>query len=64
VSEKNAETGAMMDYSVTVEDYRDFLFIPFDLWYNHGQPVASIRLFYTEQRFRALKESYSKCCFM
>jgi sulfatase maturation enzyme AslB (radical SAM superfamily) len=42
--EKNAETGAMMDYSVTVEDYRDFLCILFDLWYNHGQPVASIRL--------------------
>ncbi len=33
------------DYSVTVKDYRDFLCILFDVWYNDGQPVASIRLF-------------------
>ena len=43
--ERNAETGEVTDYSVTVEDYRDFLCILFDVWYNNGQPVASIRLF-------------------
>lgn len=43
--ERNAETGEAMDYSVTVEDYRDFLCILFDVWYNRGQPVASIRLY-------------------
>jgi uncharacterized protein len=34
-----------MDYSVAVEDYRDFLCNLFDVWYKGGQPVASIRLF-------------------
>ena len=28
-----------------VEDYRDFLCNLFDVWYNDGQPVPSIRLF-------------------
>ncbi len=26
-----------MDYSVPVEDYRDFLCILFDVWYNNTQ---------------------------
>ena len=43
--ERDAGTGEVTEYSVTVEDYRDFLCILFDVWYNHGQPVASIRLF-------------------
>ena len=43
--EINGETGKVQDYSVTVQDYRDFLCTLFDLWYNHGRPVASIRLF-------------------
>jgi carboxymethylenebutenolidase len=30
---------------LTVKDYCDFLCILFDVWYNNGQPVASIRLF-------------------
>ena len=30
---------------MTAKDYCDFLCIPFDVWYNGGQPVASMRLF-------------------
>jgi sulfatase maturation enzyme AslB (radical SAM superfamily) len=33
--ERNAETGEAKDYSVTVRDYRDFLCILFDVWYNN-----------------------------
>jgi len=43
--ELNRDTGAAADYSVTVEDYRDFLCTLFDVWYNNGHPVASVRLF-------------------
>jgi len=43
--EIRGETGKVQDYSVTVQDYRDFLCTLFDLWYNHGRPAASIRLF-------------------
>ena len=43
--ERNAATEEAMDYSVTVDAYRDFLCILFDVWYKNGQPVASIRLF-------------------
>ena len=31
----------MRDYSVTVEAYRDFLCILFDVWYNNGQPLET-----------------------
>lgn len=37
--------GGLRDYSVTAEDYRDFLCTLFDAWYNEGRPAASIRLF-------------------
>ena len=30
---------------MTVKDNRDFLCILFDVWYNNGQPAASIGLF-------------------
>ncbi len=43
--EIDRETGKLREYSVTMEDYRDFLCALFDLWYNHGQPTVSIRLF-------------------
>ncbi len=43
--ERDAGTGKVTDHSVTVEEYRDFLCILFDVWYNSGQPAASIRLF-------------------
>ena len=43
--EMNMETRELQDYSVRVEDYRDFLCTLFDVWYNQGRPVASIRLF-------------------
>lgn len=43
--EINRETGVAQDYSVAVEDYRDFLCTLFDEWYNNGQPAASVRLF-------------------
>jgi uncharacterized protein len=43
--ERDRETGEARDYSVWVEDYRDFLCTLFDVWYNDGRPAASIRLF-------------------
>ena len=43
--EMNMETRELQHYSVRVEDYRDFLCTLFDVWYNNGRPVASIRLF-------------------
>ena len=43
--EMNPETRELQPYSVRVEDYRDFLCTLFDVWYNQGRPVASIRLF-------------------
>jgi len=43
--EIHQDTQAVKDFSVGVEDYREFLCTLFDVWYNNGQPVASIRLF-------------------
>ncbi len=43
--EINRETGATEDYSVAVDQYRDFLCTLFDVWYNNGHPIASVRLF-------------------
>ena len=43
--EIHQDTQAVKDFSVSVENYRDFLCTLFDVWYNNGQPVASIRLF-------------------
>jgi uncharacterized protein len=43
--EIDGETGKVQDFSVTVQDYRDFLCTLFDLWYNHGRPAVSIRPF-------------------
>lgn len=39
------ETGKPKDCSVSVEDYRDFLCVLFDVWYNNGKPIPSVRLF-------------------
>jgi uncharacterized protein len=43
--EWDRDTGQMQGFSVSVEDYRDFLCTLFDAWYNNGRPVASVRLF-------------------
>jgi len=43
--EINRDTQEVKDYSLSVVDYRDFLCTLFDIWYNKGKPVASIRLF-------------------
>jgi uncharacterized protein len=43
--EFDRESGEPAPHSVSVEGYRDFLCTLFDLWYNHGRPAASIRLF-------------------
>jgi uncharacterized protein len=43
--EIDRDTQKVKDYSVSVKDYRDFLCALFDVWYNKGQPLASIRLF-------------------
>jgi uncharacterized protein len=45
VVEFDRDTGQIMDFSVTAQDYGDFLCRLFDLWYNNGYPVASIRIF-------------------
>jgi len=39
------ETGQLTDYSVKAKDYGDFLCKLFDLWYNNGNPLISIRTF-------------------
>ena len=43
--EFDKKTGEILDFSVKVEDYGNFLCRLFDLWYNNGQPMASIRIF-------------------
>ena len=43
--EMNRETQEMKGYSLSVPDYKDFLCTLFDVWYNKGKPIASIRLF-------------------
>jgi len=43
--EFDRDTQEVRDYSVSVESYRDFLCSLFDVWYNKGKPLASIRLF-------------------
>lgn len=43
--EFDREDQKVKGYSVKVEDYRDFLCQLFDLWFNRGKPVVSIRLF-------------------
>jgi uncharacterized protein len=45
IVEFDRETGQLLDFSVTAEDYGSFLCRLFDLWYNNGQPIASIRTF-------------------
>lgn len=39
------ETGKVTDFSITPDEYGDFLSRFFDLWYNHGQPYLSVRFF-------------------
>lgn len=43
--EYDREAQTIRGYSVSVEDYRDFLCTLFDVWFNRGSPLASIRLF-------------------
>jgi uncharacterized protein len=43
--ELDARTGRLTDFSVRPQQFGDFLCRIFDLWYNDGQPQASIRLF-------------------
>jgi uncharacterized protein len=43
--ERDPATGELADFSVLPGQLGDFLCAVFDLWYNHGQPVASVRLF-------------------
>jgi uncharacterized protein len=43
--EMDRETQEMKGYSLSVTDYRDFLCALFDIWFNKGKPLASIRLF-------------------
>ena len=43
--EVDPRTGDVTDFSVTPEQFGDFLCTVFDKWYNHGQPQASIRDF-------------------
>jgi uncharacterized protein len=43
--ELDRKTGQLLDFSVNARDYGDFLCRLFDLWYNNGQPLASIRTF-------------------
>ena len=39
------KTGRLLKLSVNAEDYGNFLCRLFDLWYNNGQPIVSIRTF-------------------
>ncbi|MFH1084298.1 MAG: anaerobic sulfatase maturase [Chloroflexota bacterium] len=43
--ETDAATGQVTDFSVTPEQYGEFLCQVFDRWYNSGQPQASVRDF-------------------
>ncbi len=43
--EVDLRTGRRTDFSVTPDQFGDFLCRVFDLWYNNGQPEASVRLF-------------------
>lgn len=43
--EMNRDAQELKDYSLNVANYKDFLCTLFDVWYNKGKPVASIRLF-------------------
>ncbi len=43
--EVDKKRGEKTDYSVGVKDYGEFLCSLFDVWYNKGNPAASIRLF-------------------
>ena len=45
IVEFDRKTGQLLDFSVNASDYGDFLCRLFDLWYNNGQPMASIRTF-------------------
>jgi uncharacterized protein len=43
--EVDPRTGKPADFSVMPGQFADFLCQVFDLWYNHGQPEVSVRLF-------------------
>jgi len=43
--ESERSTGKMREYSVGADQYGDFLCVLFDVWYNRGKPLVSIRLF-------------------
>jgi len=43
--ERDPVTGELTDFSVLPEQFGDFMCEIFDLWYNGGEPQASVRLF-------------------
>ena len=43
--ERDPTTGDLTDFSVSPQQFGDFLCQVFDLWHNDGQPLASVRLF-------------------
>jgi uncharacterized protein len=43
--ELDPQTGRLTDFSVRPQQFGDFLCRIFDLWYNGGEPQASVRLF-------------------
>jgi uncharacterized protein len=43
--ERDPESGEVTEFSVSAEQFGDFLCAVFDLWYHNGQPQASVRLF-------------------
>jgi uncharacterized protein len=43
--ERDPETGHLADFSVSPQQFGDFMCRVFDRWYNDGQPQTSIRLF-------------------
>ncbi len=43
--EVDPQSGAIADFSVTPEQYGDFMCAVFDRWYNDGDPVISVRDF-------------------
>jgi uncharacterized protein len=43
--ERDPDTGELTEFSVSPQQFGDFLCVIFDLWYNAGDPQISVRLF-------------------
>lgn len=56
------ETGQVADFSITPEQYGDFLCAVFDRWLVNGQPTAYIRLF-DEMLIRYVRGEFPSCTF-